>query len=297
MKALLKFKADYQTKLQSMSMSIFRLPKPHPLLVSNLKSPEESTRFMTTFIQHPVGFGMVAFTAAFYAMGTMRPIIPQLNEIMSALVVGGSLLLYLFVAPWPATRFVRFALARNIPFAVSYVLFVSFACWCDVFVYYFIGVDGHTLDQIPIRCLRRTVYTTAIHIPYFILAEQRIRTGLGKSPDLIALFKPVNIQAFHGTPSSLLDNTLKGNLISLRASNQYVVVQSDEGEDLLRLTLKEAIDLLPPDAGLRIHRSWWVSAQELKEAQVTNGSTTLQTSQGRKYPIGKTRLSDIRRAI
>ena len=188
-------------------------------------------------------------------------------------------------------------LRRNIRFALTYSVFISSFCCLDALVYVLIGAEGHTLEALPMRCLRRVIFAVAVHLPYFIIAEKNIRAAMGRVPDLVPVFRTVSLPEAQGAPAAFLETGLQGNVVSLKAANQYVVVFTGEAEHLLRMTLKEAIDLLPPQTGLRVHRSWWLSRQELSGASLNKATGVLVTVTGRTYPVGKTKLAEVQALI
>ncbi|NBO20652.1 MAG: LytTR family transcriptional regulator, partial [Rhodobacteraceae bacterium] len=74
------------------------------------------------------------------------------------------------------------------------------------------------------------------------------------------------------------------------AQNQYVLVRSTEGEVLLRKPLRQALAGLPQDAGVQVHRSWWVSNRFLQLAYYDARAQELRLRDDPAVPVSKTNL-------
>jgi hypothetical protein len=135
---------------------------------------------------------------------------------------------------------------------------------------------------------------SAIHIPLVAYHEKAIRQFLGKSPDIVPIFKPINLSMYKSLPAALLEEGLRGTLIDMKAANQYTMITSSEGETLARGTLKELIERLPIGSGVRLHRSCWVTNNILEGGALDPVSRVLTTRCGRTYSIGVTRVADVK---
>jgi two-component system LytT family response regulator len=74
----------------------------------------------------------------------------------------------------------------------------------------------------------------------------------------------------------------------LEATGNYVRVQCERASHLLRSTLSAVEARLDPQRFLRIHRSWIVNLEQVREAQPwTKGGWILVTRTGLKIPVGQ----------
>jgi DNA-binding LytR/AlgR family response regulator len=58
--------------------------------------------------------------------------------------------------------------------------------------------------------------------------------------------------------------------------------------------LKDALEQLPADAGVQIHRSHWVSREHVKDLTKKNGSWECTLSNGKRLPISRRKYSEIK---
>jgi two-component system, LytTR family, response regulator len=74
----------------------------------------------------------------------------------------------------------------------------------------------------------------------------------------------------------------------LEATGNYVRIQCERANHLLRSTLSAVEARLDPQRFLRIHRSWIVNLEQVREAQPwTKGGWILLTRTGMKIPVGQ----------
>ena len=74
----------------------------------------------------------------------------------------------------------------------------------------------------------------------------------------------------------------------LEATGNYVCVHCEKASHILRSTLSALEARLDPQRFLRVHRSWIVNVEQVREAQPwTKGTWILLTRSGRKIPVGQ----------
>jgi two-component system LytT family response regulator len=74
----------------------------------------------------------------------------------------------------------------------------------------------------------------------------------------------------------------------LEATGNYVRIQCERASHLLRSTLSAVEAKLDPQRFLRVHRSWIVNIEQVREAQPwTKGGWILLTRSGLKIPVGQ----------
>jgi len=75
---------------------------------------------------------------------------------------------------------------------------------------------------------------------------------------------------------------------ALEATGNYVCIHGERAQHLLRSTLSAVEAKLDPERFLRIHRSWIVNLEQIKEAQPwSKGTWILLTRSGLKIPVGQ----------
>ncbi|MDP2876869.1 MAG: LytTR family DNA-binding domain-containing protein [Holophaga sp.] len=75
---------------------------------------------------------------------------------------------------------------------------------------------------------------------------------------------------------------------ALEATGNYVCIHGERTQHLLRSTLSAVEAKLDPERFLRIHRSWIVNLEQIKEAQPwSKGTWILLTRSGLKIPVGQ----------
>jgi hypothetical protein len=91
-----------------------------------------------------------------------------------------------------------------------------------------------------------------------------------------------------------LRNRTSGDLISISSELHYVRVVTTETEVMFLYNLKDALEQLPSDAGVQIHRSHWVSREHVKDLTKKNGSWECTLSNGKRLPISRRKYSEIK---
>ncbi|MBV7408158.1 LytTR family DNA-binding domain-containing protein [Maritimibacter sp. DP1N21-5] len=116
------------------------------------------------------------------------------------------------------------------------------------------------------------------------------KAGIDVTPAQLWYFRPVGDCRLQ--PHLSFDT--RGRVLRLTAENQYVRVLTDNGEELLRMTLAEAADLVPPETGLRIHRSHWVAKDQFAALRFESGNPRLTLVDGQNLPVSRNMVEAIR---
>lgn len=85
-----------------------------------------------------------------------------------------------------------------------------------------------------------------------------------------------------------------GDLISISSELHYVRVVTTDSEVMFLYNLKDAIEELPADAGVHIHRSHWVSRSHIKEVTKRQGISECTLSNGRRLPVSRRKYLEVR---
>ncbi|MEM6903994.1 MAG: LytTR family DNA-binding domain-containing protein [Pseudomonadota bacterium] len=101
-------------------------------------------------------------------------------------------------------------------------------------------------------------------------------------------------------PSKLmrrLPEPLRGKLVCIAKEDHYLRVYTDQGNDLIRLRMSDALMELETMNGQQTHRSWWVADDAVQSAtrRPTGGGQAILTN-GLKVPIARARMQAAREA-
>jgi len=88
-----------------------------------------------------------------------------------------------------------------------------------------------------------------------------------------------------------------GDLISISSELHYVRVVTTDREVMFLYNLKDAIDELPPDTGVQIHRSHWVARGHIKKLNKRNGSAECTLSNGKRLPVSRRKYSEVKESL
>jgi len=77
----------------------------------------------------------------------------------------------------------------------------------------------------------------------------------------------------------------RGALIGLSAQDHYVEFITDKGNHLHRISMKEAVALIPKDTGMHVHRSHWVAFDAMHALEKTSGRFTLTLKNRTTIPV------------
>lgn len=89
---------------------------------------------------------------------------------------------------------------------------------------------------------------------------------------------------------------LGNELLALGAEDHYLRVVTTRGSDLILMRLSDALNELGPDAGLQVHRSWWVAQGAVGQVQRQGARTVLVLRNGLFVPVSRTYLAAVRSA-
>jgi len=98
------------------------------------------------------------------------------------------------------------------------------------------------------------------------------------------------------TFSRRIPSHLGGELLALGAEDHYLRVVTPLGSDLILMRLSDALGELGPDAGLQVHRSWWVAKDAVREVRRDGARTVLVLCNGLEVPVSRTYLAAVRAA-
>ena len=86
------------------------------------------------------------------------------------------------------------------------------------------------------------------------------------------------------------------DIVHLRAQDHYVAVRTTRGEALVLMSMAEAADALGA-RGMRVHRSWWVAREHMRDLVYRGGAPKLVTGLGDAIPVGRSHRKTVRAAM
>jgi DNA-binding LytR/AlgR family response regulator len=87
-----------------------------------------------------------------------------------------------------------------------------------------------------------------------------------------------------------------GALLALKGEDHYVRAIGAAREELILLRLSDAIGELPADAGLRVHRSWWVARDAVSRVERDGRAARLILTNGATAPVSRDAMARLREA-
>jgi hypothetical protein len=139
--------------------------------------------------------------------------------------------------------------------------------------------------------------------------------GIGVAIHLLMLF------LFHGTPKGdpvgapaaapapdpqpeaasdtflrRLPPSIGRDLLCLEMQDHYVEAHTSGGSTLLLMRLRDAAAELG-EAGLQVHRSWWVAHDAVEAIEQEERRTLLRLRGGRRVPVSRASLPEVRAAF
>ncbi|MEL6215825.1 MAG: LytTR family DNA-binding domain-containing protein [Pseudomonadota bacterium] len=83
-------------------------------------------------------------------------------------------------------------------------------------------------------------------------------------------------------------------VLALQAEEHYVRVFTAEGSELVLCRFKDAVEAMPKDTGLRVHRSWWLADTAVRSAKRGTRRWQLVLRTGDVVPVSDSYVSAVR---
>ena len=96
---------------------------------------------------------------------------------------------------------------------------------------------------------------------------------------------------------SKLPAALRRDILALEAEDHYVRVHTLHGSALILMRLADAVAIIDPRLGLRVHRSWWVAKDRVRELERTPGRAVARLVDDTPVPISRTYWPAVRKAL
>lgn len=251
-------------------------------ILARLRPAGDFDRLYKRLITHPFFIGLLLAGPALKLLGYMpREYGPD--------AVGADLLAYAFrVLPFAIAyyylggRVTRALMARGFSFAVA-----DFMLWMGwsvaAFVILDLGMQGWGLVPGLVNFLSMQAFVLILHVLKLLHFEQMIRAAIFVRPAENSLWSGKDRRA----TGNRIAPDLQGELLHIQAQNQYVMVTTTAGARLVRMSMQRALESVPDDAGICIHRSWWVSRALLARAAFDAKRSAVIAADGKSYPVSK----------
>lgn len=83
-------------------------------------------------------------------------------------------------------------------------------------------------------------------------------------------------------------------LLAISAEEHYVRIQTTQGSELLRGRISDLEAQLPPELGMRIHRSHWVATAAVTRLHRKRDNWSLELRDGTEVPVARPRRDNVR---
>lgn len=261
------------------------------LVRQNLRGKEAFQRAGHLYNQSPVAMFVYLYPVTMLLMGMVKPEYAEvgLQSWISDLITAAKVLAYWGVCWLLMGHFAWHILRRGLPF-----ILVPLTMWVIAVATSQIG--SRLLDPDYAWSLQRFLRQTTLSLPgSFVIVHAmapRLRETLGEMPELVPIWRPM---ARVGVPLLLkLPPDKRGRLLRIHAANQYVEVVTDAGTTLLRMSLRQAVSLLPEEKGWLCHRSLWIRREEVIALRYLRGQPQILDRNGQTYPISRSSVQEIR---
>ena len=152
---------------------------------------------------------------------------------------------------------------------------------------------GLTLLQVGIFALFFTLDWSVWDHARFFAANFFIAMML-RSTELITFRATIHDPAIQRSPFlSRLRQKGRTRLIRIRASDHYLDVYADQGHEMVRMRLADAVKELAAYPGLQVHRSHWVATRMVDKKISRDGKTFLIMDDGYEVPVSTSFVKDL----
>ena len=126
--------------------------------------------------------------------------------------------------------------------------------------------------------------------------------GVGITTIFVAIHKSISFISYMESHSGnalelLLPMEMRGQILAISANDHYIEVQTANGSHLLRMSLAEAINQLPDDVGMQVHRSHWVNLESISKLEVIGTKNCVVLIGGIKIRVAKSYVEKIQNII
>jgi len=93
---------------------------------------------------------------------------------------------------------------------------------------------------------------------------------------------------------NLLPADKRGEILALSAQDHYVEIATVHGFHLNRMSMKEAVEMLPEKAGMQVHRSHWVAYNAMISLNRTSDRYQIELRNGAQVPVSRSKITEVK---
>ena len=266
-------------------------PESRRMVLVNFRSRDDFKKAGRVYMLHPVTLYGYLLPLTMLMTGLLKPEFTYLGvpEFVSYLLTGAKVGVY-WLFMWALLGHILwFALRRGLSVAIVvnglWVLAVLLSQLATMLL-----VDGAGWSWM--RILRQATLTFPATLVAIHAAAPAMRERLGMIPELVPIWRTnVSVEV----PLLLkLPQEKRARIRRIHAANQYVEVVTDAGSAMLRISLREAISLIPPESGWLCHRSLWIRKEEVVALGYQRGQPQITDRNGGVYSISRAAVPIIR---
>lgn len=257
----------------------------------NLRDRDSFVRAGRDYLLHPVTLYTYALPLTLLFVGLMKPEYPDLAmpEFVGHLITTAKVAVFWLVSWASLGTLAWWLMPRGVPFVA-----IPVGLWLVAVL----GSQALSLLLVPdfqwswLRLMRQAVLTLPATLIAVYAATPLLRERLGELPELVPVWN-FNVQV--RVPLLLkLPADRRGRLRRIHAANQYVEVVTEKGTALLRMTLRDAVALVPEDKGWLCHRSLWIRKDEVVSLTYSRGQPQVTDRDAQVWPISRKSVAVIR---
>lgn len=87
----------------------------------------------------------------------------------------------------------------------------------------------------------------------------------------------------------------RADLRAVQAEDHYLRIHTSAGQELILMTLADALAALADSDGLRVHRSWWVARHAVEHARWRRGRGELELAGGVVAPVSNRYAAEVKK--
>jgi DNA-binding LytR/AlgR family response regulator len=142
------------------------------------------------------------------------------------------------------------------------------------------------------RILRQATITIPSSLVAVHASAPILRERLGYIPELVPIWlSNVSVKV----PLLLkLPPEKRTRIRRIHAANQYVEVVTDAGPAMVRMSLRDAVSLIPAETGWLCHRSLWIRKEEVVALAFQRGQPQITDRNGQTFSISRAAVPEIR---
>lgn len=191
--------------------------------------------------------------------------------------------------------FLHLGLTRNIPFIwILIAFFIPISLVEAGFVVAFSATPAYANPVLWywLATMFMVIFASSLATALF---QDRLARALSQQPETLSFWWPNRI--VENPLETLLSSEMRGPIQTIIAENQYVRVETSNGNELLRMSLTEASNMMDPRIGTRIHRSVWIRYSNITEVVSIGGNPRARAKTGTLHPISRKQTDKLKEML